>query len=102
MNKRIVYMIKDILCYNLFEKYKTNNIQQNYKIPDLLIKVPFLSSGVEHVKLENIINSKKLNNTLPDFIKRRKPCIIYTYKQPIRNKIFNYDETLEKYLKYKI
>ena len=83
------------------EHDKNVNTSKNKPKPNLRIKIPFLSKGVELLKLENIINSDKLCKTLPDFIKIRKPCIIYKYKPPIRNTIFNYDETLNNIDDYK-
>ena len=42
-----------------------------------------------------------MDSTLPSNLKIRKPCLLYTYLPPIRNKIFNYNEVLDDIDNYK-
>lgn len=71
------------------------------KIPSLLMKVKFINKGIELIKLENILNNNNISQTLPLSLKQEKPTIIYTYTNPIRNKIFNYADTIEEVNNFK-
>jgi len=51
---------------------------------------------MEYVNIEKILNYKKVSETLPHTIKIRKPNVIYKYQAPIRNMIFNYNDTLDE------
>ena len=90
MNIRIQHMIKDILYYKIHEQHNDDNDTNKNKhqtLPNLRMKIPFISKGIELLKLENIINSDKLRKTLPNNFKIHKPCLLYKHDPPIRNKI---------------
>ena len=70
LDTRILRMIKDVLYFKIHYEHehanKNINTPKNTCIPNLRIKIPFLSKGIELLKLENIINSSKLDKTLPN------------------------------------
>jgi len=100
INDRIRKMVNDILYYKFGDIRDETKQVSKKNCPQLRMKIPFLSKGVELLNLEQIMNSKKLDETLPSFIEIRKPCLLYTYLPPIRNKVFNYDDALNNISNY--
>ena len=59
------------------------------------LKVNFLNKGIDLIDLASIFNNKEVIKTVPEYFKKREPPIIcYKYKKPIRNILFNYNQTV--------
>lgn len=100
ISNRIQKMIEDMLYYKFADIEDKIKSMSKGNCPKLRMKIPFLSKGVELLNLEQIINSNRLDETLPSFVKIRKPGLLYTYLPPIRNKVFNYDDALNNISDY--
>ena len=50
---------------------------------------------MDKIGLSKIINDKDYLNKLPEKFQNEKICITYKLGNPIRNKIFNYKETVD-------
>ena len=85
---RIVLICKDIIKYKLhLQNNETHNNVKNR--PYVTMKINYINRGIELIKLEQILNNKNIQDTIPMY--NKKPTVIFKYIAPIRNKIFNKD-----------
>ena len=89
-NEFLLYVIKDICLYKLACSHKTRIYNKNTNF----IIVPFINKLVDHINLNNILNSKNIYNLFPaNFM---KPSISYIYSPTIRGTITNYQEVVKQ------
>ena len=62
--------------------------------PDLVCKIVFSDKHIQDINLSRIFRDKSVLNALPDTVPNIRPTVVYSYLKPIRNKIFNYKETI--------
>ena len=91
--KRWFSFILDIIDTKL---YRSEKKVMNKKITKSICKVNFVNKGLEHIRLSKIINSPEIVGHLPESLKDtdRRIMISYKLKNPIRNKILNYKQTV--------
>ena len=59
------------------------------------LKINFLNKGIDLIDLPSIFNNKEVAMMVPSYFKNREPPLIcYKYKKPIRNILFNYNQTV--------
>ena len=91
----MVYLICGIIDTKL---YKPPKIKDPKKAPKFVCIVKFINKGMDNIGLARIINKREIFDKLPDKFKSNedeKICVTYRLEQPIRNKIFNYKETVK-------
>ena len=76
--------------------YRPPIIKKDKKSPKFVCVVDFINKGMDSIGLSKIINKHDVFEKLPDKIKSQesKICVTYKLRNPIRNKIFNYKETI--------
>lgn len=62
--------------------------------PELVCKINFSNKHIQDIGLPRIFRDKKVLDALPNIVPKVRPTIVFTYSNPIRNKIFNYKETM--------
>ena len=83
----------DFICYVIDSKlYKPPIIKEPKSAPKFVCSVNFINKGMEKIGLSKIINDKEYLDKLPE--KFEKFCVTYRLGNPIRNKVFNYKETV--------
>ena len=88
------YIISDIIDCKL---YKPPIIKKAKKAPKFVCVVNFINKGMDNISLSKIINKPEIFEKLPNRIKieeNNRICVTYKLGNPIRNKIFNYKETV--------
>ena len=59
------------------------------------LKINFINKGIDFIDLQSIFHDYKVRQSIPSYFKNSEPPIIcYKYNKPIRNLIFNYDQTV--------
>ena len=98
----IFYQWYDLICDIIDTKlYKPPIIKDPKKAPKFVCIVNFINKGMDNIGLAKIINKPEIFDKLPDKFKRNedeKICVTYRLAKPIRNKIFNYKETVKLFL----
>ena len=87
----------DLVCDIIDCKlYKPPIIKKDKKAPKFVCVVDFINKGMDNIGLSKILNKQDVFEKLPDKIKSQenKICVTYKLRNPIRNKIFNYKETI--------
>ena len=76
--------------------YKEGKKSTNKKIPKYICKLNFVNKGLEQLKLSKILNSPEITSHLPETLTDtdQRVMISYKLKNPIRNKILNYKQTV--------
>ena len=91
-DKRWYELIIDIFqtkCYKEKDKHRK-------KAPKYTFPIHFHNKGLGHIKLSSILHDDEVIHLLPINLKMDdQPSIIYTLGSTIRNKIFNYKDTVE-------
>jgi hypothetical protein len=91
--KKIAYnLLSDLLDTRMF---KADKPKEKRDPPKLIWKIPFKNYGINYLGIERLLHSKELKKMLPEHLKFDDPMVVYTYEQPIRNKIFNYKKVIE-------
>ena len=90
------YQWYDLICDMIDCKLYKPPIVKDRKAPKFVCVVKFINKGMDNIGLSKIINKQEHFEKLPDRFKQNKEKICVTYKlvNPIRNKIFNYKETV--------
>ena len=67
------------------------------KTPEFILKVLFKNKCLIHIRPSKILRENDLLETLPECLRSEKniPLISYKLTEPIRNTIFNYQETVQ-------
>lgn len=96
-------VLSDLLETRLF---RLDNYAIKRDSPKFVWRIPFRNYGLNYLGLEKILRSKTLMNLVPANCDTETPTIVYSYEQPIRNKIFNYRKAvdglrLDAWTKYK-
>jgi hypothetical protein len=94
ININIYNIINDFIKYKLIFKYQKHNNKNTKNLPKLYCKLNYLDKKIENINLEHILYHKSIINLLPNYIKIKKPTIVYKYLPPIRNTIFNYKQII--------
>ena len=88
-------LVCDIIDCKLYKHPKIKNIK---KAPKFVCVVEFINKGLDNIGLSKILNKQNVFEKLPAKLKSQendKICVTYKLRNPIRNKIFNYKETVE-------
>ena len=103
INKHIKYITYDLCKYKLFHNKddKQINNSKKSKISNVLLKINYENRIIEDLDINRIINLKHIKATIPQSFNEKKPIIIFKYNNSIRNKIFNYVETLQNIDSYR-
>ena len=65
------------------------------KPPTHILPIFFDNKGLEHIKLASILHEDDVVNLLPDSLQQEEvPSVVYRLGTTIRNKLFNYKETV--------
>ena len=65
------------------------------KSPSHILPVYFHNKGLEFIQLRSILRKPSVISKLPEKLQEDPPSIVYSLTPTIRNKIFNYKETVE-------
>ena len=86
--------ILDIIDTKLYKPTEEVKIK---KIPNNICVIPFVNKGLDDINIQKIIKDKETIKSLPEKLRTREhtPLISYKLGPTIRNKIFNYKETIE-------
>ena len=63
--------------------------------PELIWNIRFVNRALNHLGLGRLLRSEDVDNSLPTDLSIPRPCIVFKYGQPVRNRIFNYRSALE-------
>ncbi len=63
--------------------------------PSHILPIYFHNKGLEFIQLKNILRKPCVNSKLPEKLQEDPPSIVYSLTPTIRNKIFNYKETVD-------
>ena len=99
INHHIRNIAYDVCKYKLFYHNKPGekNKANSYQMSKIKLKIKYDNRIVEALNINTITNMKHIKDTVPKFVETKKPTVIYKYGNPIRNKIFNYADTLRKF-----
>jgi len=90
-DKRWYDLIIDVLFTKTFKKEE----KKSKKRPDSILPIFFDNKGLEYIQLGSILRTESVRNTLPrQLIEKDPPSIVYSLGKTIRNKIFNYKDTI--------
>ena len=85
----------DLICDIIDSKlYKPPIIKEPKNAPKFVCAINFINKGMEKIGLSKIMNDKEYLDKLPEKFQSEKICVTYKLGNPIRNKIFNYKETV--------
>ena len=84
--------ILDIIDSKLYIPMKA----KEKKIPKVVCVVKYVNKGLDDINLQRIFNNTVIADNLPDSIRHSdyKPIVTYKLVSTIRNKIFNYKDTI--------
>ena len=87
--------ILDIIDSKFFNK-KADDIDGKKKVPVNVCVIDFVNKGIDYLHLNRIFRSDAVKNALPDYLKSQDliPTVTMKLINPIRNKIFNYKDTI--------
>ena len=90
--KRWYNLIIDIFYTRV---YKEKKEKLRKEAPKYTFPIYFHNKGLDHIRLASILHDDNVMNALPENLKAEEPpSIIYTLGSTIRNKIFNYKDTV--------
>ena len=77
--------------------YKPPTVKEKKKAPKNICVLPFVNKGLEQINLSQIFRSPGVVDLLPENLRSHEeiPVVTYKLRNPIRNKIFNYKETVQ-------
>ena len=85
----------DLIMDIIFTKVHKKEVTNTKKIPKYVLPIFFDNKGLEFIKLNSILNNNDIRNHLPDPLKEDEvPSPVYNLSNTIRNKIFNYKDTV--------
>ena len=100
--KYIPLIIKDLISFRL-GLHKIEKGPQVDNMDKSFLKVPFHNKGIEMVKLSQIVNSKSVQMSIPNFIKNSVPPIIsFSYTKTIAGKIFNFKQCVKNITNFEV
>ena len=87
----------DLMINIFFTKiYKDEEKVNSKKAPKYILPIYFHNKGLEMIKLNKILRNQNITSKLPDKLSTEDPpSIVYSLSPTIRNKIFNYKETID-------
>ena len=93
-NKQWYLFILDIIDTKL---YRPPTVKEKKKAPKNICVLSFVNKGLEEINLSKIVRSQEVIDLLPEKLRSEEeiPMITYKLRNPIRNKIFNYKETVQ-------
>ena len=65
------------------------------KSPSHILSIFFHNKGLEFIQLKSILRKPSVISKLPEKLQEDSPSIVYSLTPTIRNKIFNYKDTVE-------
>ena len=93
----IYYQWYDYILDAIDSKIYTPIKSKEKKSPMIVCVVKYTNKGLDDINLQKIMRHGEIVNTLPDNVRDQdcKPMVTYKLGPTIRNKIFNYKETIE-------
>ena len=96
---RLLHMIIDLTRAKLQTGKKESNKEKKKENTKLAFIVRYQNHGIQMLNLGSIIHKEEIKETIPlAALDKHEPMIVYKYDKTIRNKIFNYKETVEEYV----
>ena len=87
-------LIKDIFYTKTFKKDGKKNED---KKPKIRFPIYFHNKGIEQINIQKILRQQDVINCLPNNYKEEHhPCVTFKLTSPIRSKVINYKEVVEK------
>ena len=84
-----------LILDTFFTKIYKKPLINDKKSPSHIFPIFFDNKGLDHIKLASILNDNDVQNLLPPILKNQEPpSVVYRLGNTIRNKIFNYKETV--------
>ena len=94
--KHIPLIIKDLASFRL-GLHKIIETKQTENAPKSFLKIPFHNKGIEMIKIPQILHSKHVKKSIPNFIQNQTPPLVsYSYTKTIAGKIFNFKQTIKE------
>ena len=88
-------LIGDIFSTKTFSEDKVS--KKKKKRPKYMLFIDFINKGFDYIQLSSILHDSAVVETLPDkFQNDEVPSIVYRLNNTIRNKIFNYKQTVNE------
>ena len=90
-NTRWLHLIIDVFFTKIYKEPSS----KPKKAPQHILPIFFDNKGMEYIKLSSILHNEDVINKLPQqFQNDDVPSIVYSLSSTIRNKIFNYKQTV--------
>ena len=85
-------LISDIFLTKTFQE---DVVKKKKKRPKYMFFVDFVNKGLDLIKISSILHDQDVIDSLPDNLKTDEvPSVVYRLTKTIRNKIFNYKQTV--------
>ena len=92
-------MIIDLTRAKLQTGKTESNKEKKKENTKLAFIVRYQNHGIQMLNLGSMIHKEEIKETIPlAALDKHEPMIVYKYDKTIRNKIFNYKETVEEYV----
>ena len=92
-------MINDLTRAKLQTGKTESNKEKKKENTKLAFIVRYQNHGIQMLNLGSMIHKEEIKATIPlTALDKHEPMIVYKYDKTIRNKIFNYKETVEEYV----
>ena len=92
-------MINDLTRAKLQTRKTESNKEKKKENTKLAFIVRYQNHGIQMLNLGSMIHKGEIKETIPlTALDKHEPMIVYKYVKTIRNKIFNYKETVEEYV----
>ena len=86
----------ELITDTFFTKMCKQEIKEPKRGPDTRLPVYFDNKGLEYLQLGSILRMQEVIDSLPAVLRHKDPpSIVYSLGNTIRNKIFNYKQTVE-------
>ena len=96
--KYIPLVIKDLAKFRMTRHLGPTTVIEERKDSKGYIRLKFRNKGIEMINLPQILNSKVIKGTIPNFIEHKEPPIVsYAYPPTIGQKNFNFRKTMKHF-----
>ena len=82
---------------NLITKIR-RNLEPNWRKNDHAFVIRYTNHWIEKLNIRTLLHKQELQDTLPRCVQDQgEPTMVYKFKPTIRNKLFNYKETVSNF-----
>ena len=96
---RLLHMMIDLTRAKLQTGKTESNKEKKKENTKLAFIIRYPNHGIQMLNLGSMTHKEEIKETIPlAALDKHEPMIVYKYDRTIRNKIFNYKETVEEYV----